>query len=144
MAQQQFSDSSNLPMQAMRKLGGWWDSKARQSRDVQQQQNITQSMTLLAAQHASVMEQEQARAKLESRAAKGRAKRIGEFHTSVHGLAHPGTRVDVQGEGYRASYTKFDPNAPKPKTEQGPKPPKPSGPGRRVPIKKNRGGKKIP
>lgn len=102
---------------------------ARSQRDVEQH-NLTQStLAMHAAQHEATKRQASQQARLTEKAETAKHNRLMHFTTTIQGFAQPGAQVSLKHGDVSATYT--------------PKMPTPQTPGR-VPVKKNRGGKKVP
>jgi hypothetical protein len=106
------------------------DKAARQNRDAHQEMNIHHALAIHAANHAATTQAAAQTAKLSEKSEVGRSKRAMAWADEIHNRAEPGQPVSLRHGEIQASYT--------PKI---PTPTKPPAPGR-VPVKKNRGGKK--
>ena len=101
---------------------------ARSQRDVEQH-NLTQStLAMHAAQHEATKRQTSQQARLTEKAETAKHGRVMHFTNTIQGFAQPGAQVSIKHGDVSASYT--------------PKMSTPKNPGR-VPVKKNRGGKKV-
>ena len=130
MSMQQLPDGPNPFLAVSRFIGNQYRDNARQARDIHQQNNIVQALAMHSAQFESVKKQASHEARLAERAEKGKSQRATEFVGTIHGNAQPGTAVSVKHNGISANYTVKMPSAPAtPQTG-------------RVPVKKNRGGKR--
>jgi hypothetical protein len=117
---------------AGRFLASKYKEGARSQRD-SDQMNLTQTtLAMHAAQHEATTRSTAQQARLAERSAKAGHGRTMHFAESVHGFAQPGTQVSVKYGDASASYT-----------SKMPTPTVVSKPGR-VPVKKVRGGKKVP
>ena len=117
---------------AGRFLASKYKEGARSQRD-SDQMNLTQTtLAMHAAQHEATTRSTAQQARLAERSAKAGHGRTMQFAESVHGFAQPGTQVSVKYGDASASYT-----------SKMPTPTAVSKPGR-VPVKKVRGGKKVP
>jgi hypothetical protein len=104
---------------------------ARVNRDTAAFHNMQTAMAMHHAQNESVTKQTSQQARLTERSEQKRHTRATEFFGTVHTHAQPGQPVSIKHGDIEASYT--------PATPQTPTAPKAG----RVPVKKNRGGKKI-
>lgn len=111
-------------------LAGRYNQGVRQQRDFHQTHLIEETMAMHAANHEATMMQAHQQARTEQTAARNKSKRATEFLHTVHGMAEPGTAVQISHGDISAGFTKAKPVAPVAPT-----------PGR-VPVKKSRGGKK--
>ena len=117
---------------AGRFLASKYKEGARSQRD-SDQMNLTQTtLAMHAAQHEATTRSTAQQARLSERSAKAGHGRTMHFAESVQGFAQPGTQVSVKYGDASASYT-----------SKMPTPTAVSKPGR-VPVKKVRGGKKVP
>jgi hypothetical protein len=82
-----------------------------------------------AAQHEATTRQVSQQARLTEKSERGKHERAIHFANTIQGFAQPGAQVSLKHGDISASYT--------------PKMSTPQNPGR-VPVKKNRGGKKVP
>jgi hypothetical protein len=102
---------------------------ARSQRDLEQH-NLTQStLAMHAAQHEATKRQTSQQARLTEKAETAKHGRVMHFTNTIQGFAQPGAQVSIKHGDVSATYT--------------PKMSTPQNPGR-VPVKKNRGGKKVP
>ena len=121
-------DNGPNPFLALSRMIG--NQAARQNRDVHQEMNIHHALAIHAANHAATTQAATQSAKLSEKSEVGRSKRASAWAEEIHNRAEPGQPVNLRHGEIQASYT--------PKI---PTPTKPPAPGR-VPVKKNRGGKK--
>lgn len=131
MSMQQLPEGPNPFLAVSRFIGNQYKDNARQLRDVHQQNNIVQALAMHTAQFESMKQQASHEARLTERGLKGQHQRAGEFLGSIHGMAQPGTQVSMKHGGISANYTVKMPSAPAAAPKPG-----------RVPVKKNRGGKR--
>lgn len=103
---------------------------ARVNRDTAAFHNMQTALAMHHAQNESVTKQTAQQARLAERSEQKRHTRATEFFGTVHTHAQPGQPVSIKHGDIEASYTPAAPQAP-----AAPK----AG---RVPVKKNRGGKK--
>ena len=127
MSPQNLSGGVNPFAVAQRWMADRYNEGLRQQRDVHQAHLIHDTLAIHAATHEATIKQAAQQARLSEKAEKGKSQRATEFIQTVHGMAEPGTAVKVQHGDISAGFTKAAP--------------KPPAPGR-VPVKKNRGGKK--
>ena len=104
---------------------------ARVNRDTAAFHNMQTALAMHHAQNESVTKQTAQEARLSEKAKSNAHSRATEFFGTVHTHAQPGQPVSIKHGDIEASYT--------PATPQTPTAPKAG----RVPVKKNRGGKKI-
>ena len=113
---------------AGRFLASKYKEGARSQRDLEQH-NLTQStLAMHAAQHEATKRQTSQQARLTEKAETAKHGRVMHFTNTIQGFAQPGAQVSIKHGDVSATYT--------------PKMPTPQTPGR-VPVKKNRGGKKV-
>lgn len=103
---------------------------ARVNRDAVAFTNMQNALAMHHAQNEVAMKQTAQEARLSEKAKQNAHSRATEFFGTVHSHAQPGQPVSIKHGEIEASYTPAAPAAPTP--------PKPG----RVPVKKNRGGKK--
>jgi hypothetical protein len=108
-------------------IGNKYGQNVRQARDVHQESNIYNALAMHAANFQATTKAASQSARLQEKAKVSEDARRTNFFESLHGKAEPGKPVSFKHGDVQASYT--------------PKIPKPSTPGR-VPVKKNRGGKR--
>ena len=128
MSMQQYSGGPNPFVVAGRFLANKYKEGARNLRDSDQHTLTQTTLAMHAAQHESTKRQAAQQARLTERAEQGKHERRIHFVNTIQGFAQPGAQVSIKHGDFSASYT--------------PKMPTPQTPGR-VPVKKNRGGKKI-
>lgn len=128
MSMQQYSGGPNPFAIAGRFIAQKYKEGARSQRDVEQH-NLTQStLAMHAAQHEATKRQASQQARLTEKSERGKHERAIHFANTIQGFAQPGAQVSLKHGDISATYT--------------PKMPTPQTPGR-VPVKKNRGGKKV-
>lgn len=104
-----------------------YEKGLRQQRDMHQASLLHDTLAMHAVTHEATLAQAAQQGKIVEKAEKKRSQRATEFLQTVHGMAEPGTPIKVQHGDISAGFTKATP-----------KPPTPG----RIPVKKNRGGKK--
>jgi hypothetical protein len=102
-------------------------SNPRQERDMHQASNIEHAVMMGAVNYEATKKHTAQQARLSERAEQGKHERATHFANTIQGFAQPGAQVSITHGGISASYT--------------PKMPTTQKPGR-VPVKKNRGGKR--
>jgi hypothetical protein len=102
---------------------------ARSQRDSDQHTLTQSTLAMHAAQHEATTRQVSQQARLTEKSERGKHERAIHFANTIQGFAQPGAQVSLKHGDISASYT--------------PKMSTPQNPGR-VPVKKNRGGKKVP
>jgi len=108
-------------------IGNQYGNGVRQARDIHQETNIHHALAIHAANFQATTKATAQAAKLEEKSKVSEDARRTSFFESIHSKAEPGQPVSFKHGEVQASYT--------------PKITKPSTSGR-VPVKKNRGGKK--
>lgn len=119
---------SNPPLAVSRWLGNTYKKGVRDQRDTDQANLHSQTVQMIAANYEATKRHTSQQARLTERAEQSKQNRLSEFFGQVHERSEPGQPVSFEHSGAKVSYTPKMPTAPK------------SG---RVPVKKNRGGKKI-
>ena len=132
MSMQNYSGGPNPFGIASRFVGKLYEKGARSQRDSDQMTLTQTTLAMHAAQHEATTRSTAQQARLTERSAKARHGRTMHFAESVQGFAQPGTQVSIKYGDASASYT-----------SKVPTPTAVSKPGR-VPVKKVRGGKKVP
>jgi hypothetical protein len=126
----QYSSGPNPFEVANRFIGNLYSKGTRSRRDQEQHSLTQQTLALHAAQYGATMEQANQQHKLTQRAERGKTKRATSFATTIHGFAQPGAQVSIKHGDISASYTAKNPVTPTVQKLG------------RVPVKKNRGGKR--
>lgn len=129
MSMQQYSGGPNPFAIAGRFIAQKYKEGARSQRDADQHTLTQSTLAMHAAQHEATTRQASQQARLTERAEQKKHERKMHFTNTIQGFAQPGTQVSLTYGKMSATYT--------------PKMPTPQTPGR-VPVKKNRGGKKVP
>ena len=128
MSMQQYSGGPNPFAIAGRFIAQKYKEGARSQRDSDQHTLTQTTLAMHAAQHEATKRQTSQQARLTEKAETAKHGRVMHFTNTIQGFAQPGAQVSIKHGYVSASYT--------------PKMPTPQTPGR-VPVKKNRGGKKV-
>jgi hypothetical protein len=128
MSPQNLSGGPNPFLAVSKFIGDQYSRGIRQERDMHQEMHIHSALAMHAANFAATTKAASQSARLTEKAKVSEDTRKKEFFNNMHNLAEPGKPVSFKHGDVQASYT--------------PRISKPSTPGR-VPVKKNRGGKKI-
>ena len=99
----------------------------REARDMHQASNIEHAMMMGAVNYEATKRHTAQQARISEKAEQGKHERAVHFFGQLHANAEPGKPVSFEHSGIKASYTPKMPTTPKPG---------------RVPVKKNRGGKR--
>jgi hypothetical protein len=126
---QQYSGGPNPFAIAGSYIGRMYAKGARSQRDSDQHTLTQTTLAMHAAQHEATTRQVSQQARLTEKSERGKHERAIHFANTIQGFAQPGAQVSLKHGDISASYT--------------PKMSTPQNPGR-VPVKKNRGGKKVP
>lgn len=118
---------SNPPLALSRWIGSTYKKGVREQRDADQAVLHSQTVQMIAANYEATKRHTSQQARLTEKAEQNKQNRITEFFGQMHERAEPGKPVNFEHSGVKASYTPKTPVAPKPG---------------RVPVKKNRGGKR--
>jgi len=117
---------------ASRFLAQKYKEGARSQRDLDQHTLTQSTLAMHAVQHEAVTQHAKQQGQIAAKAQKLSHAQGLELVQTVNTMAQPGSPVSVKHGSISASYT--------PKTQTPTATPKPG----RVPVKKNRGGKKVP
>ena len=118
---------SNPPLALSRWVGNTYKKGIREQRDTDQAQLHHATIQMIAANYEATKRHTNQQARLTERAEQSKQNRVTEFFGQMHEKAEPGKPVSFEHSGVKATYTPKVPTAPKPG---------------RVPVKKNRGGKR--
>lgn len=119
---------------------------ARVNRDAAAFHNMQTALAMHHAQNESITKQTEQEASLNETAKNNAHSRATEFFGTVHTHAQPGKPVSIKHGDIEASYTPAaskTPSAPKLETSTAPQTSAAPKSRRGVPVKRNRGGKKI-
>lgn len=109
-------------------IGNQYNANARQLRDAHEGNQIHQALAAHAAQFEATKQHTTQQARLTEKSEVGRTNRATEFHNQLHEKSQPGTQVNFKHGDISASYTS--------------KMPTPSVSTNKVPVKRNRGGRR--
>lgn len=127
MSMQNYSGGPNPFSMLSGFIGQKYKDGARVQRDVEQHQLTQQALAMHVANYEATKRHTAQQARLTERSRETESKRKTEFFNNMHNMAEPGKPVSFKHGDVQASYTPKMPTTPKPG---------------RVPVKKNRGGKR--
>lgn len=127
MSMQQYSGGPNPFSIVSRFIGNKYKEGARAQRDAEQTNLTQQTLAMHVANYEATKRHTAQQARLTQKAEAAKHERVMHFTNTIQGFAQPGAQVSIKHGDVSASYT--------------PKMPTTLKPGR-IPVKKNRGGKR--